>query len=426
MTSPAEVDWPTVRPPGSGLPPGTRDDREARPVPLLGGRHPAPPSEPPPMHPDDPGPVEPGAGGAATTQAGPARARAMVASSLPPGRPVQWLAKGWLPRSATAVLIGPEGIGKSLWWVEVAARVTTGRQFEAIGMPRRVPAAVVVVLTEDSRSEVEARLRLAGADLDRIIFVACDEDLAEPPVFPDDMPVVTDAVAEFGAVLVVVDAWLDTVDPRLSVKNPQQARQALLPWRTMANATGAAVLLVGNSNRVGGDATIRDRIGATSTLRQAARMLIYAEVESDEERGHSLWLGPDKTNTSGRQPAHRFHISVSQVREPTDDDPGMTAHLLPDGRADQTIEGLMSEWSKAEARHRRETTGEGARAGDRATAWLDQYMVPGESYPAADLQHRARAAGISESAMREAKGRLQVSSEKSASGWYWSRESNSR
>jgi hypothetical protein len=108
---------------------------------------------------------------------------------------------------------------------------------------------VILVLTEDDWSTVvRPRLEVAEVDLNRVHVVAVERDGSGAPTFPDHMDVLTST--EITPALVVVDAWLDTVPPKLSVRDPQQARQALHPWKEYATTIGAAVLLLTNRNRV--------------------------------------------------------------------------------------------------------------------------------------------------------------------------------
>lgn len=71
------------------------------------------------------------------------------ATDLRPTTQPRWLAKNRLPRAAVSLLIGDEGIGKSLLWVLVITHITTGKPFPEFGIPARGPATVILVLTED-------------------------------------------------------------------------------------------------------------------------------------------------------------------------------------------------------------------------------------------------------------------------------------
>ncbi|MCV7173077.1 AAA family ATPase [Mycobacterium manitobense] len=150
----------------------------------------------------------------------------------------RWLAKNWLPLAAVALLIGDEGIGKSLLWVLIIAHVTTGKPMPAMGIPAREPQAVVIVVTEDDwKTTVRPRLTVAGVNLDMVHVICTDRDGSGAPVFPRDV----DLLDGLDFVLLVVDAWLDTVPASLSVRDPQQARQALHPFKELASREGCAV-----------------------------------------------------------------------------------------------------------------------------------------------------------------------------------------
>jgi len=71
------------------------------------------------------------------------------ATDLNPAAQPRWLAKGRLPRAAVILLIGDEGIGKSLLWVWVAAAITTGTPRPEFGIPARDPQHVIIACTED-------------------------------------------------------------------------------------------------------------------------------------------------------------------------------------------------------------------------------------------------------------------------------------
>jgi hypothetical protein len=262
-------------------------------------------------------------------------------------RPLRWLAPGWLASGAVAVLVGEEGIGKSLWWVRLVAHVTTGLADPTMNLPAGPPRAVVLVLTEDLWAEVKARLILAGADLS-FVRVLCDaSDGSGNPVLPGpDAYVVRDAARDFDAALIVVDAWLDTVNPRLRVADTQQAREALTPWANIAEITDACVLLIAHSNRLGTTST-RNKIGSTVALRQKARVLLYAAT-TDDEVGECVYIGPDKANSSRVLPALRYRLDVVQVRESDPHDPGTTARLTSPAGAVLTVSQLMKKWAQEE------------------------------------------------------------------------------
>lgn len=351
-----------------------------------------------------------------TTAAGPGESgkglklRTATDLELPP--PTQWLGMGWLPRSAITVMVGEEGIGKSLLWVLVAARVTTGRPFPPFGMPAREPADVVVIVTEDSASEVMARLELAGADMTRIIFFAAENDGSGTPVFGSgfegDM-LLFDALLEQRGIkpaMVVVDAWLDTVAGNLIIRDTQQARAALHPWKQLATKHNLAVLLVTHTNRTE-STSIRDLMGGTAVLRQKARMVLFVARPRSDHDGpvQHLWVGPDKSNVTGLVDAVKFNVTVEQVRAKTDDDPGTTAHLTAPASALMTIRNLLVQWKREEQEADRKPT----RTEDCLQAVGDYMAEHDGGCSPRDLKEHLRKMGYGKSAAENAMADLGTS-----------------
>lgn len=262
-----------------------------------------------------------------------ARPRVWKATDLEASKPKIWLAKQRIPRAGVTVLVGDEGIGKSLLWVWIVGAITTGKPLPEFGIPSRDPQHVRLILTEDDWStEVRPRLELVGADLDYVTVVAVAKDGSGTPVFPsDDMDLLYE---EPVPALVIVDAWLDTVPASLNVQTPQDARLALHPWKDVAVHTEAAVMLMTHTNRAKG--TAREKYGITGELRKKARMALFAQRD-DQGR---LLVGPEKANGTAIVSSSMFTIEVVQVRPATDDDDGTVARVKYAGQSDHTAADL--------------------------------------------------------------------------------------
>lgn len=262
-----------------------------------------------------------------------ARPRVWKATDLEASRPKVWLAKQRIPRAGVTVLVGDEGIGKSLLWVWIVGAVTTGKPLPEFGIPSRDPQHVRLILTEDDWStEVRPRLELVGADLDYVTVIAAAKDGSGTPVFPsDDMDLLYEDPVP---ALVIVDAWLDTVPGSLNVQTPQDARLALHPWKDVAVHTGAAVVLMTHTNRAKG--TAREKYGITGELRKKARMALYAQRDDQGK----LLVGPEKANGTAIVSSSMFTIEVVQVRPPTDDDDGTVARVKYVGQSDHNAAEL--------------------------------------------------------------------------------------
>jgi hypothetical protein len=212
-------------------------------------------------------------------------------------------------------------------------------------------------------------------------------------------------------VLVVVDAWLDTVPGFIRVRDPQDARQALHPWKDLATATDAAVLLLVHTNRLA-SANARDRYGATYALRQKARLTLYAQCD-DEGR---LLVGPEKMNNGAPCPSSLFTITPVRHFEPTDDDDGTVPLLRYAGQSDRTArEHVAASVDPAEEEQ----------GGNPAKRFLFDYLIDhGGEDPAADCIKAGRAAGFGEQELKDARRRHRkprIESRKASfgGGWVW-------
>jgi hypothetical protein len=332
------------------------------------------------------------------------------ATELEPARRVEWLANRRIVAGATNYMLGPEGIGKSLFLVWLTALVTTGRPFPEFGIPARAPRTVVLVLTEDDWSTIaRPRLEVAGADLDFVRVICAEKDGSGAPTFPEDMTVVETAAAD--AAVVIVDAWADTLPGSLSVKDPQQARQALHPWKELATRTGVAVLLSGHTNREKG-ANVRNAYGLTGELRKKARMTILAQPDQDEDGVFTI--GPEKSNVAAPVPASRFRIDPVQVFVPTEDSDGTVPRLVWVGDAEQSARDLYADAAAAEH-------GDDSEDRNEADKWLRAFLAGGVQ-KATEVYSAADANGFSKDQVKRAKRRIGAVADRpeNPGPWYWS------
>lgn len=336
--------------------------------------------------------------------------RLWSAAELKPAAQPSWLAKNRLQRAAINLLIGDEGIGKSLLWVWIAAAVTTGKALPEFGIPARDPSRVILVCTEDDwTTVVRPRLEVAGAELARVAVVCIEPDGSGAPTFPDDLHLIADT--EPAPVLVVVDCWLDTVPASLSVRDPQQARLALHPWKELATKTGAAVLLLAHTNRVASP-NARDRYGATGVLRQKVRLTLFAQSDDDGR----LIVGPEKANSTAAGAASIFTITVRPYWQPTADSDGTVPLLRFVGTSDRTAREHVT----ASA-----TPGDDEPGGNPAKVFVVDYVTRnGYEVEAAKVLKAGRAAGFSEQELKDARRRCRkprISSRKASmeDGWVW-------
>lgn len=318
------------------------------------------------------------------------------ATDLKPSAQPRHLAKGHLIRAAINLLVGDEGIGKSLFWVYIIAAITRGRALPELGIPARAPQHVMLIITEDTWTDtVLPRCEVAGVDLNYVMVICAEDDGSGAPVFPRDLHLVVDADPR--PALVVVDAWLDTVAAGLSVKDPQQARRALHPWKEVATVTDAAVLLLTHTNRVD-SGNARDKYGATGELRKKARLTLFAQQDDDG----NLVVGVEKANTTKPLPASMFTVDPIQHFPATDDHDGSVPLLRYIGASDRTARDHIAD--QFDGDH-----GDDRQERHDAEAWLREYLeIEGPAVRSADAKREAKQAGISERTLQRARKKLCV------------------
>jgi hypothetical protein len=340
---------------------------------------------------------------------GPKPPRMWPALDLKASAQPRWLAKDRIPRAAVSLIIGEEGIGKSLLWVWLVAIITTGKAAPAFGIPARAPGAVIIAaITEDDwRTVVRPRLEAAKADLSKIVVICSEEDGSGTPVFPKDLELIRKW--EHVCDLIVVDAWLDTVPYDLNVRDTQQARMALHPWKELATATDAAVLLVCHTNRVS-TANARDRYGATIALRQKARMTLYC-LNGDD----LLIVGPEKANGTAIVNASMFATRSVQLFDATLEHDGIVPALVPDGVSDQTIKAYIAEeYANQRSANSAKTDG------SDVVAWLASALRDGPRWQQ-EVVEAAKAFSYTIDQLKKAKPKLGARSERDqvANAWFW-------
>ena len=363
---------------------------------------PQPPPAPPPASPPTPKPRRAAKETAKVEeQPVPPMPRLWYARDLKPAKPTKWLAANRIPRGSVSLLVGDEGIGKSLFWVWIVAAVTTGKALPMFGIPKREPGHVILVLTEDDwQAHVLPRLQVAKADTSRVRVFCAEADGSGAPVFPRDNHLI--ASADPAPVLVVIDAWLDCVAPDLKVRDPQQARLALHPFKDLATRTEAAIMLLAHTNRLA-SANPRDLYGATATLRQKCRMTLFA-LEDDDGR---LVVGPEKANMTRLFPATMFTKQSVGYFDPTPDNDGTIPNLVFHAESDLTIREHVAE--RNAAAHEQPT---------EALPWLAEFLSGGPQ-ASTTLLETAKLRGFSEKVTRAAKVKLRAEVKKRGNTWFW-------
>lgn len=314
-------------------------------------------------------------------------------------RSVAWLWPGRLAWDHVAVLAGDGAVGKSTVVMDIAARVSRGEAMPG-GEPR-TGSVVILTAEEDAGVVIRPRMRLMGADLDRVVVM--DPDAADV-TFPSGVERVA-AVCETEEVrLVVIDTGPAFLDPGLKSNAEEDIRRMLRPLAALAAARGMSVVVLAHLNKGAGQGAGHRIMGGAAWRNAARQVLLVAAPPHQSPRDTSeRVIAVEKNNLGIYPPAVAFSL-VAAVDDPSRAVVEWGAEL-PGVGADDLVAVA---------------TGEERGAVADAWQWLED-ALSGGPLAARDLRQLADAAGIAWRAVERAKKAhaASVTVKRTVTGWVW-------
>jgi hypothetical protein len=161
---------------------------------------------------------------------------------------VAWLWPGHIPLAEITFVDGDPGWGKSFLTIDIASRVSTGRDWPD-GMRSDGPANVIMLNAEDSSgTTIVPRLRAANADLARIRILS-DFGGEKGIIVPEGLSTLRDTIDHDGAKLVIFDPIVAFVDPRINLYHDAESRRLMALMKGTANETASAFVFVRHLNK---------------------------------------------------------------------------------------------------------------------------------------------------------------------------------
>jgi hypothetical protein len=311
--------------------------------------------------------------------------------------PIQWLWKPFIARGKLAMLVGDPGIGKSLFAVDLAARLSRNGPLPDGQKIGRLHNTLLLSAEGDASDTVRPRMIAANAELSRVI-VAGTKGSEPLPQLPECAESLAQAIRKHAVDLVVIDP-ISAFLPKTLTATDQSIRQALAPLAKVAAVTNCAVLLLRHLSRsVGPNAAYRGS-GNTGLLGMArTAMLLARHTEESDLRV----LAMTKTHLGPPPPSLGFRLKAS--------DSGSS--LLWGGAVDLSADELcISRTAQLVSRPR-----------ERAVEFLKAALASGPR-PVSELEKLASERGVAWRTVERAKGVLGVVTEHvkkgALPGWYW-------
>jgi phage N-6-adenine-methyltransferase len=307
-------------------------------------------------------------------------------SSVEP-KPVEWLWPNYIPEGELTIFDGDPGTNKSSLAMDIAARVSTGREMPD-GSPGR-HGGVVLIQAEDSLTKtVPLRAQAAGADLDRIAVI-------EEATIPDDLSKIRKTVVDVRAKLLIIDPLMCFVDA--NANKEQAIRRALTPLRKLADHHNIAIVVVRHLNKSGGSMAIY-RGGGSIAISATVRSGFLIGTSPDDE--HLRVLAHYKSNLAPKAPSLLF--------EPVATDSGVRIEWR--GECEYSAADLLAKPKDTRP------------ALDTAVKLLLKTLAHGP-VEAKEVQQQAVKAGISLRTLERAKAEMNVKAYRKGTGrhrpWIW-------
>jgi putative DNA primase/helicase len=197
--------------------------------------------------------------------------------------PIEWLWDGWLAAGKLHILAGVAGTGKTTLAMSLAATLSRGGRWT--DGTQAQPGSVVVASYEDDPADTLApRLRAAGADMDRIKFLAGVWQGTERTAFSarEDGALLADAIRTHGVRLLIIDPIISAMGAFDSHKNAE-TRTALQPLADIAAETGVAIVGIAHFTKGTGGRDPLERVSGSLAFGAVARVVMGAATTRDED-----------------------------------------------------------------------------------------------------------------------------------------------
>lgn len=314
---------------------------------------------------------------------------------------VRWWWRGRLALGKLTVLEGDPDVGKSTVLLDLAARVSTGRE-----MPDGTPApegpgdVVILSAAEDGLADtVVPRLLAAGADMHRVhVWTGTPQPDGYLRGFElqHDLVALERFVVERGVRMIVNDALMSSMPAGQSSNLDPDTRRLLHPFVALTERTGA-IAAVNRHFKKGSDRST-NRGGGSVAIGAVARCVLAALRDDDDEAGERRLLGVTKANllAEPERASMAFRIVGATVYD-RDRTPIETARVEWLGNDERRVPELL---------HRADDEEGSGRIAECARA-LRELLADGPA-PANDIERDLKGEDFRPSTIRRARERLDI------------------
>ena len=285
---------------------------------------------------------------------------------------VQWLWPHRIPLGRLTLLVGRPGEGKSFVTMDLAARVSTARDFPD-GSKCPTGSVLIVSAEDDPADTIRPRLDAAGADVNRIHafssiqFTASDGKKEERAFTLADIPMLEAALGKIpDCRLVIIDPIGSYLGGGTDAHRDNEVRSVLGPVAELAARFNAAVVMVAHRRKSSGDFADDSALGSRA-FTGIARAVWHLSRDPDDRKRRLLLPGKNNLTAEGDGLAFRLEGQP-------------TGRLVwEDGPVAMTADDAQLAESRSAAEKRK--PGPRADARQEAANWLGEALADGPLSP---------------------------------------------
>ena len=287
---------------------------------------------------------------------------------------VEWLWFPYLPFGKLTIIQGNPGEGKTYFAMMLTAACTNRKTFP--NMEEIEPFNVIYQTAEDGMGDtIKPRLVEAGADLSRVMVI---DDTEEALTLSDDR--IEKAIRQKQVRLLIIDPVQAFIGADVDMNRANEVRPVFRKLGMIAEKTGCAIVLIGHLNKSSGTQSTYRGLGSIDIMAAVRSLLFIGKVKKDPT---TRVLIHEKSSLAPPGETMAFKLG---------DEEGFRWVGAYEISADDLLDGKEGKPTETKLQ--------------RGTKLIYELLADGNAVTIRELDEKAKAQGISQRTMREARSRM--------------------
>ena len=287
---------------------------------------------------------------------------------------VEWLWFPYIPFGKLTIIQGNPGEGKTYFAMMLTAACTNRKTFP--NMEQIEPVNVIHQTAEDGMGDtIKPRLVEAGADLSRVMVI---DDTEEALTLSDDR--IEKAIRQNQVRLLIIDPVQAFIGADVDMNRANEVRPVFRKLGMIAEKTGCAIVLIGHLNKSSGTQSTYRGLGSIDIMAAVRSLLFIGKVKKDPT---TRVLIHEKSSLAPPGETMAFKLG---------DEEGFRWVGAYEISADDLLDGKEGKPTETKLQ--------------RGTKLIYELLADGNAVTIRELDEKAKAQGISQRTMREARSRM--------------------